>query len=232
LSKGKGQKQKTKEKENKTMISNLNDVRNKIDDFAKVRETVAIAKEKGLNCDDFTSKEFNAIFKGNKEKPGIISLKTAKALWFDKERQYIRSWGNAKKKEKPFVEQIGIETKTLEKPIPITRKAIIEVATGKKIGYCANYWGENLHYTEMPNNMAILNNFDKARNNGLITLKDVKEDLTEVAVYHYKMNTDFANLEVPSNLKKECKKVVDRARKKCEERLKQVNRYTNLIENS
>lgn len=213
------------------MIRNLNDVRNKIDDFAKVREAVAIAKEKGLNCDDFTSKEFNAIFKGSRTKPGIVSLKTAKDLWFNKEKKCFRSWGNHKK-EKTFIELIGTETKILEKPIPITRTTIIEVATGKKIGYCSNYWGENLHYTEMPSNIAILNNFDKARNNGLITLEDAKEDLTEVAVYHYKMNTDFANLQVPSEFKKECKKVVDRAKKKCEARLKQLERYTNLIENS
>ena len=213
------------------MIRNLNDVRNKLDGFTKVKEAIAIAKEKGLNCDDFTRKEFNAIFKGDKTKPGIISFETAKDLWFDKEKKYLRNWGKPKN-GKSFVEHVSTETKTLEKPIPITRTAIIEVATGKKIGYCANWWGENLHYIEMPSNMAILNNFDKARNNGLITFEEVKEDLTEVKVYHYKMNTDFANLPVPNELKKECKKVVDRARKKCEARLKQLTAYTNLIENS
>ncbi len=213
------------------MISNLNDVRNKIDNFAKVKEAVAIAKEKGLNCNDFTSKEFNAIFKGNKEKPGIISLKTAKALWFDKEKKYLRDWGNSKN-EKYFVEQISTEIKTLEKPIPITRIAVIEKATGEKIGYCANFWGDNLQLIKLPANCMVINDFHRARNTGIISLEEVKEDLTEVKVYHYKMNTDFADLEVPSNLKKECKKVVDRAKKKCEERLKQLERYTNLIENS
>jgi hypothetical protein len=78
----------------------------------------------------------------------------------------------------------------------------------------------------------VINDFRRSNDIGLISLEEVTEDLTEVKVYHYKMNTDFANLKVPNNLKKECKKVVDRARKKCEERLKQVNRYTNLIENS
>lgn len=213
------------------MIRNLNDVRNKIDDFAKVKEAVAIAKEKGLNCDDFTSKEFNAIFKGNKEKPGIISLKTAKALWFDKEKKYLRGCDNSKN-EKYFVEQISTETKTLEKPIPITRIAIIEKATGEKIGYCANFWGDNLQLTKLPTNLMAINDFRRAQDTGIISLEEVKEDLTEVKVYHYKMNTDFANLEISSNLKKECKKVVDRARRKCEARLKQLDRYTNLIENS
>lgn len=216
------------------MISTLNDVREKIGGFAKVKEIVAIAKEKGLNCDDFTSKEFNAIFKGNKEKPGIISLKTAKEMWFDKNRAYIRggfSWRNTAD-AKPFVEQISTETKTLEKPIPITRVAIIETETGEKIGYCSNLWGDCPTFIKIPANTKIVQDFYRAKKLDLVSLEKVKEDLTEVKIYHYKMNTDFANLEVPSNLKKECKKVVDRARRKCEERLKQVNRYTSLIENS
>ena len=213
------------------MISNLNDVRNRIDGFAKVKEAVAIAKEKGLNCDDFTSKEFNAIFKGSKEKPGIISFANAKSLWFDKERKYLRNWGG-NKNEKFFIEQISTETKTLEKPIPIKRIAVIETATGEKIGYCANFWGDNLQLIKLPTSPMVINDFRKANHTGLISLEEVTEDLTEVKVYHYKMNTDFANLQIPSNLKKECKKVVDRARKKCETRLKQLERYTNLIENS
>lgn len=217
------------------MISTLNDVREKIGGFAKVKEIVATAKEKGLNCDDFTSKEFNAIFKGNKEKPGIISLNTAKDIWFDKDKGYIRggfSWRKRPKGTKPFVEKINTETKTLEKPIPITRVAIIETETGEKIGYCSNHWGDNPIFIKIPTNTKIVKDFYKAQRFNLVSLEEVKEDLTEVKIYHYKMNTDFANLEVPSNLKKECKKVVDRARRKCEEQLKKVNRYTNLIENS
>lgn len=216
------------------MISTLNDVREKIGGFAKVKEIVAIAKEKGLNCDDFTSKEFNAIFKGNKEKPGIITLKTAREMWFDKDRAYIRGgyfWRNTAE-GKPFVEQISTETKTLEKPIPITRIAIIETETREKIGYCSNRWGDNPIFIKIPANTKIVKDFYRAKKLDLVSLEEVKEDLTEVKIYHYKMNTDFANLEVPNGLKKECKKVVDRARRKCEERLKQVNRYTNLIENS
>lgn len=216
------------------MISTLNDVREKIGGFAKVKEIVATAKEKGLNCDDFTSKEFNAIFKGNKEKPGIITLKTAKEIWFDKDRQYIRGGFSWRKPQeaKPFVEQISTETKTLEKPIPIKRIAVIETATGEKIGHCANFWGDNLQLVKLPTNPMIINDFRKANHAGLISLEEVTENLTEVKVYHYKMNTDFANLQVPSGLKKNCKRVVDRAKKKCEERLKQLERYTNLIENS
>ncbi len=213
------------------MISNLNGVRNRIGGFANVKEVIAIAKEKGLNCDDFTRKEFNAIFKGDKKNPGIISFKNATNLWFDKERKYIRNYGKPKN-EKPFIEHISTETKPLEKPIPIKKVAIIEKETGEKIGYCANFWGDNRNFIKLPTNPIIINDFWKAHNTGLISLEEVTEDLTEVKVYHYKMNTDFANLKVPSDLKKECKKVVDRARRKCETRLKQLDRYTNLIENS
>ncbi len=213
------------------MISTLNDVRNKIDGFAKVKKAIAIAKEKGLNCDDFTRKEFNTIFKGNKEKPGIISLKNATNLWFDKERKYIRNYGGSEN-EKYFIEHISTETKPLEKPIPIKRIAVIETATGEKIGYCANFWGDNLNFIKLPTNTRIINDFWKAKNLGLVTLEEATEDLTEVKIYHYKMNTDFANLQIPNDLKKACKKVVDRARKKCETRLKQLTAYTELIENS
>jgi hypothetical protein len=155
-------------------------------------------------------------------------------MWFDKDREYIRGgyfWRNPQG-AKPFIEQISTETKTLEKPIPIKRIAVIETETGEKIGHCANFWGDNLQLIKLPTNPMVINDFRRANDIGLISLEEVTEDLTEVKVYHYKMNTDFANLKVPNNLKKECKKVVDRARKKCEERLKQVNRYTNLIENS
>lgn len=214
------------------MISNLNDVKNTIGGFAKVKEVIATAKEKGLNCDDFTRKEFNAIFKGNKKKPGIISFETAKDLYFDIDRKYIRNGSWREGDKKPFIELISTETKTLEKPIPITRTAIIEIATGEKIGYCANCYGDRPIFTKIPANTKIVKNFYRAQRNDLISFEEVEEDLTEVKVYHYKMNTDFANLKVPSNLKKECKKLVDKARKKCEARLKQLNAYTNLIENS
>ena len=102
--------------------------------LATVREVMKIAKEKGLNVEDFTRKDFEKIFKGTKKKPGIISLDTAQAIYMNNKNNNITTrFPYVNEDLTPFIIKTHETKKKISKPIPIKKTVMVDAKTGVEV---------------------------------------------------------------------------------------------------
>lgn len=161
----------------------------KLGQLATVREVIKIAKEKELNVEDFTRKDFEKIFKGTKEKPGIISLDTAQAIYINNKNNHISTrFPYVNEDLTPFIVKTHETKKKLSKPIPIKKTVIVDSKTGVEVAVPSPH--DHREFFINPN-VKLKDSVWNLYLSGKLKKEEKDELLKEVSVYHYKMNTDL-----------------------------------------
>lgn len=154
--------------------------------LATVREVMKIAKEKELNVEDFTRKDFEKVFKGTKEKPGIISLDTAQAIYMNnKDNNITTRFPYVNEDLTPFIVKTHETKKKLSKPIPIKKTVMVDAKTGVEVAVQSPY--DHREFFINPN-FRLKDSIWDLYVNGKLRKEEKDTLLEEVAVYHYKMN--------------------------------------------
>lgn len=157
--------------------------------LATVREVMKIAKEKELNVEDFTRKDFEKVFKGTKEKPGIISLDTAQAIYMNnKDNNIATRFPYVNEDLTPFIVKTHETKKKLSKPIPIKKTVMVDTKTGVEVATQSPHSYREFFINP---NVRLNDSVWELYLNGKLRKEEKDELLEEVSVYHYKMNTDL-----------------------------------------
>ena len=157
--------------------------------LATVREAMKIAKEKELNVEDFTRKDFEKIFKGTKEKPGIISLDTAQAIYMNnKNNNIVTRFPYVNEDLTPFIVKTHETKKKISKPIPIKKTVMVDVKTGVEVATQSPHYYREFFINP---NVKLKDSVWELYLNGKLRKEEKDELLEEVSVYHYKMNVDL-----------------------------------------